>query len=221
MLRLLPLLSLLLITLAGCGQDLHFKISYDDIGSLAVGDPVVLDEQAIGKVTGLEESKDGLHLVEVAIPRESAGAATSEASFILAIDPDKPQRRRIELVLAGPGGKPITEGAVVRGSYPNPLGGLFPFGQILREFGGALRDLRGQVERFRQEFQKLPDSPESKQLQEEWRRLTEEIAKAQNQAGETMNKEVLPKLEKEMKELQKRLEEMQKTGPKPAKPLET
>ncbi len=217
MAKLTPLL--LLLTLTGCGQDLHFKISYADIGSLAEGDPVVLDNQPIGKVTGLEPGKPGEHLVEVAIPRKSAAAATRDASFILAPDPDNPARRHIEVVLAQPGGKPIAEGEVVKGSYPSPLG-LFPFGELLRGFGDALRDLRGQVEQFRKDFQKLPDSPESTQLQEEWRKLTEEIAKAQNDAGDTLKDEILPKLEKQMEELRKRMEEAQKTGPGKGKPLE-
>ncbi len=217
MAKLIPLL--LLLTLTACGQDLHFKISYADVGSLAEGDPVVLDNQPIGTVTGVEAGKPGEHLVEVAIPRKSATAATSEASFVLAPDPDNPARRRIEVVLSQPGGKPIAEGAVVKGSYPSPLG-LFPFGELLRGFGDALRGLRGQIEQFRQEFQKLPDSPEAKQLQDEWRRLTDEIAKAQNDAGNTLNKEILPKLEKEMEELRKRMEEMQKAVPKKGKPVE-
>lgn len=218
--RLLPLLLLLLLALSSCGQDLRFTISYDDIGGLAVGDPIVLDNQPIGKVTALRESNDGGHWVEVAIPRESAGAATSEASFILAFDPDNPKRRRIEVVLAGPGGKPIADGAVVKGTSPRPPG-FFPFGELLRGFGDALRELRGQVERFRQEFQYLPDSPEAKHLQEEWRRLAEEIAKAQNEADTTLKKEILPKLEQEMEELRKRLEEIQKNPPSKGKPLET
>lgn len=214
--KLIPLF--LLFTLAGCGQDLHFTITYGDIANLAVGDPVVLDGKPIGKVAGLEQEKSGGHLVEVAIPRESATAATSEASFILSPDPDKPGRHRIEVALASPGGKPIAEGAVVKGSYPSPLG-LFPFGEILRGFGDALRDLSGQVEQFRKEFEKLPNSPEAKQLQDEWRRLTDEINKAQSSASDTLRKEVLPKLEKEMEELHKRMEEMKKAGSKPGKEI--
>lgn len=219
--RLFALTWLLLLMLSGCGQDLHFKINYDKIDGLSEGAPVILDDQTIGKVTAVEITKNGRHLVEVAIPRESAGAATSEASFILAEDPDDPQQKRIEVQLAGPGGKPIAEGAEVQGSYPSPTGGIFPFGELLREIGGALGQLRGQVERFRQEFQKLPDSPEAKQLQEEWRKLTDEIAKTQNEAGYAMKKDILPKLEKEMEDLHKRMEEMQKNKPKKSKDVET
>jgi hypothetical protein len=213
----MPLLALLLLTLAGCGQDLHFKISYNDVRGLQPGDPVVLDNQPVGKVIGLEPGQAGENLVEVGIPRESATAATSEASFVLAPNPGQPGRSRIEIVLARPGGKPIADGAVVQGSYPNPLG-LSPFSDLLRGFGDVMRDLRGQVEQFRQEFQKLPDSPEGKRLQEEWRRLTDEIGKAQSEAGSTMNKEILPKLEKEMDELRKRMEALPKSEPaqKPA-----
>ncbi len=218
--KIVSLLAFLLPFLAACSQDLHFKIRYDDIDGLRKGDPVVLDNQPIGKVAGLEETKSGEHLVEVSIPRESAGSVTSEAGFILEADPDQPGKSRIEVVLSSPGGKPIAEGAVVQGTYPEAQG-LFPFGEILRGFGSALRDLSNQVERFRQEFQRLPDSPEAKRLEEEWRRLADEIARAQNQAGNALNKEILPKLEKEMQELQKRLDEMQKTGPRPGKPLET
>ena len=218
--RLMPLLALLLLTLAGCGQDLHFKIRYANIDGLQKGAAVVLEHRPIGKVTGLEPGQPGEHLVEVGIPREPATAATSEASFVLAPDPDQPGQRRIEIVLAGPGGKAIADGAVVNGAYPNPLG-FFPLGGLLRGFGDALRDLRGQVEAFRQEFQKLPDSPDAQRLQEEWRGLTDEIGKAQNEADDTLKKDLLPKLEKDMEDLRKRIEAMQKPAPKPTgKPLE-
>ena len=219
--RLFALICLLLPILTGCGQDLHFKINYDRVDGLSEGAPVVLDEQIIGKVTGLKSSTNGGHLVEVAIPRESAASATSEARFILADDPNSPQHKRIELVLDGPGGKPIAEGDEVTGSYPNPVGSMFPFGELLREIGGALGELRTQVERFRQDFQKLPDSPEAKQLQDEWRKLTDEIAKTQNEAGYAMKKEILPKLEKEMEDLHNRLKEMEKAQAKKGKDLET
>ncbi|MDD5034337.1 MAG: hypothetical protein PHE55_06225 [Methylococcaceae bacterium] len=218
MLRLIPLLMFLLSFLTACGQDLHFKIRYDEVSGLREGDPLLLDEQPIGKVVAVKETEDGGHLVEVAIPRESASSATSEANFILAGDPENPQRRRIEVIVAGPGGKPITEGAVVRGSYPNPLGS-FSLGEIMNEFGGLLGKLRSQVELFRKEFEKLPNSPESKRLEEEWHRLMNEIAKAQSSAGETMNRELLPKLQKEMDELRKRMEEMSKNPAKNAQEI--
>ncbi len=219
--RLVVLTCLLLLILTGCGQDLHFKINYDKIDGLSEGAPVVLDEQAIGKVTGLEQTKYGGHLVEVSIPLESAASATSEASFILAPDPDNPKQSRIEIVLNSPGGKPINEGQEVRGSYPTPVGSIFPFGELLREIGGALGQLRSQAERFREEFQKLPNSPEAQQLQDEWHKLMDEIAKTQNEAGYAMKKEIMPKLEKEMEDLRKRMEAMQKSQPQKGKDLQT
>lgn len=213
-------LLLLPLLLTACGQDLHFKISYDRVGSLRPGDPVVFDQKVIGRVVGLQADQASGHLVEIAIPRESAKAATSEADFVLAADPEDSQRQRIEIVLDNPGGRPIAEDEVVRGSYPQAPG-LFPFGDILRQFSGALRDLRGQVERFRQEFQRLPDSAESKQLQEEWRRLTDEINKAQSETGETLKKELLPKLEQELEQLRKRMENIEKSGGKKTLDVET
>ncbi|MFM8331302.1 MAG: hypothetical protein ACKN9T_06405 [Candidatus Methylumidiphilus sp.] len=217
----IPLLLLLLLTLSGCGQDLHFKIRYGDIGGLAVGDPVLLDDRPIGKVAAVEPAQPSGHLVEVAIPRAAAAAATHEASFILTPDPDQAGRRRIEMVLANPGGKRIADGEVVEGSYPSLLGN-FPFGELLRGFGDALRDLRGQVEQFRRDFERLPNSPESRQLQEEWRRLADEIAKAQGAAGDSLQKDILPKLEQEMEGLRRRIEEeARKAAPKKGRPLET
>lgn len=201
----LPQVLFLLLNLGGCGQDLRFKISYADVGNLAAGDPVVLDGQVVGKVTRVEQSQGGGHLAEIAIPRKSAQVATHDASFVLAPDPDRPDRRRIEIVLANPGGRAIADGEVVEGSYPSPQG-LFPFGDILRSFGDLLRDLRGQVEQFRQDVQKLPESPEGKRLQEEWRALADQIARAQNEAGEAVKKDLLPKLEKQMEELRRRME---------------
>jgi paraquat-inducible protein B len=216
MIKFIPLF--LLFLLSGCGQDLHFKISYNDIAGLAEGDPVVKDGQPVGKVTAFEKGPTGENLVEVTIPRESATAATSEASFVLSPDPDKPGHKRIELVLAGPGGKAIADGSVVKGSYPSPFA-LQPLTDFLKSLTDGLRDFRSQVELFRREFEKLPNSPEAKGLEQEWRKLMDEINQAQNGANESLQKEILPKLQKEMDELRKRMEEMQKAAAKKEKHL--
>lgn len=212
------ILFLLLLTLSGCSQDLDFKINYGDVGSLAAGDPIVKDGKTIGKVVGLMPNGVGGNWVEVAIAQESASLATSESSFVLIPDPDRPGHQRIELLLKNAGGQPLAEGAVVQGSYPQNFS-LNPLTDFLKGLTDGLRDFRGQVEQFRKEFEKLPNSPEAKNLQGEWTRLMDEITKAQSDTTNTVQKDILPKLQKEMDELRKRMEAMQKAATPQGKPL--
>lgn len=212
----IALLALILLSLTGCGQDLHFKIQYADIGSLAVGDALILDDKPIGTVINIEALQPGSHLVEVAIPRVAAAAATSEANFILSTDPADSQRRRIEIVLSNPGGKRIADDAVVEGSYPHDL----PFAEMLNGFSDGLHDLRRRVGQLQQQLQQLPNTPEAEQLQQEWRNLTDAISRAQHETGEIIQQEIMPKLEQEMDGLRRRLEAMQRPGRKQGKPLE-
>jgi hypothetical protein len=214
-----PFLALFLI-LASCGQDLHFKIHFDEIGGLTEGDPLVLNDQQVGKVVAIDAAEGGGQLVGVAIDRASVGAATVDSKFYLLDNPNDPTHQHIEIVQARPDGKPLAEGAIVEGSRPGPLG-LLPFGTILKQFGDALRDLREQVERFRQEFEKLPRSEEAKKLEEEWRRLMDEMREAQSAAEGSLKKELLPKLQKQMEELKKKLQELEEGSRKKGKPLET
>lgn len=215
------LLGLLLpLFLIGCSQDLHFQIHFDRAEGLTAGSPLVLGEEKIGEVSGVQPAPDRGVLVSVSIQREHAASATERARFYLGADPKDSTRKRIEIVQTEPGGKAIAEGAVVQGEEAE-ASGLFPFGTILKEFGGLLRDLRGQVERFSRDFEKLPDSEEAKNLQQEWRKLLDEISEAQGTAEESLKKEVLPRLQEEMEALRKKLEELQRTAPKQRKPLET
>jgi len=215
MTKIIPLFLTLLMALAGCSQDLHFKIHYSDIDGLAKGDPLTLNDRQVGKVTAIDAAKDGGYLVSVAIDRASVSAATAESSFYLVDNPQDPARKRIDIVQLRPDGKPLTEGTVVEGSYPGPLGSI-PFGTILKEFSNALRDLRGQVERFRQELEKLPNSEEAKKLEKEWRQFMEEMLEAQKSAEGSLKKDLLPKLQKELEDLKKKLQELeQKNGNKP------
>lgn len=220
MLKLIPLFLGFLLVLTGCGQDLHFKIRFDEIDGLKAGDPLVLDDQAVGEVLAVESAEDGGHLASVAVERKFAGTATVDSSFYLAEDPEDPARKRIEIVQSKPGGQPLAEGSVVEGSYPSPFG-LFPFGSMLKEFGKTLRDLREQVERFRQDFDKIPDSEEARKLQQEWRKLLDEIRAAQEAAEGSLKKELLPKLREELENIRKKLEELEETSRKKGKPLET
>jgi len=220
MLKMVPLFLTLLMILAGCSQDLHFKIHFRDIGGLAAGDPLVVDDQPIGQVTAVEAAEGGGHLVSVAVNRASINATTVDSNFYVAPNPNDPAHQRIEVVQTRPGGKPLAEGVVVEGANPGPFGS-FPLGEIFKEFGNVLRDLGSQVERFRQEFEKFPHSEEAKKLEAEWRRLMDEIRDAQNAAEGTLKKDVLPKLQDELENLKKRLQELEQSSRKKGKPLET
>lgn len=216
--KIIPLFLILWTILAGCSQDLHFKIHYSDVDGLTKGDPLTLNDRQVGTVTSIDAAKEGGYLVGVTVDRAAASAATVESSFYLVDNPQNPAHKRIEIVQTRPDGKPLPAGAVVEGSYPGPLGAI-PFGSMLKEFGNVLQNLRGQVERFRQELEKLPDSEEAKKLEKEWRQLMEQMLEAQNAAEGSLKKDLLPKLQKEMDDLKKKLQELEQRDRK--KPLET
>jgi hypothetical protein len=202
----------LLLGLAACEQDAQFKIRYDDTGGLAVGDPVVVDEEIIGRVKKIKASDEGGFLVSILMDSGNARDIPHDSSFVLESDPRKPERKRIEIELGDPAGPPIADGAIVQGAYPS-LVPRFPLGALLKGFTDAMRDFRGQVEGFKQELEKAPRSNEAKELEAEWRKLQEELDQAGNAAEDAMKRELLPKLKEEMESLRKRLEALPKTSP--------
>lgn len=209
-----PLLALLFL-LAACDRGVQFKIRFADAAGLAVGAPLLLDGQTVGRVRGVENVADGSQLVEVEIRREFLSAATVDTRFYLAENREDAGSKYIELVQSQPGGQAIKQGQVVQGSSPD-VPSLFA--DMFREFSDRLGDFRKQMEGLRRELENLPDSPQGRKLQEEWKRLLEEIPKA----GDAMKKDLLPKLQEELDKLRQRRRELEENRPSPtAKPLET
>lgn len=208
----------LAFALVACDQGLHFSIRFDDAKGLKAGDPLMKNDQTVGRVTAVEAKQDRSQLVSVVVERQFAGAATVNTR--LYIDEDAQQHKIIEVSQDSPVGKPIEQGAVVIGST-RPRLDLSPFTEILKEFGGMLRGLRDQVERFRQQFEQLPASPEASQLKEEWQRLLQELNEAQNAAEGSVKKDLIPKLEDDLDGIRRRLDELKKSAQPRSKPLET
>jgi hypothetical protein len=213
------LLLSLILSLAACGRETHLKIRYDETGALAAGDPLVMDEQVVGKVKRIKAGADGIRLVEVVVDNDSMATVTQDSAFLLDDDPLDPARKRIQILPGDPAEPPLADGATVQGSYPGLLA-KSPFRALLKDFGDALRDFRGQVEGLERDLEKAPDSNEARKLGEEWRKLLGEIESAENAAEGAMKNELLPKLRQEMKDLRKKLEALPREGEKKAKPKE-
>lgn len=193
------------MSLAACGRETHLKIRYDETGALAAGDPLVLDEQIVGKVKRIRAGENGVRVVEAVVDSDSMASVTEDSAFMLKDDPLDPARKRIEILPGDPAGQPLADGSTVQGTYPGFLA-KSPFRALLKDFGDALRDFRGQAEGLRRDLEKAPDSDEARKLGEEWRKLLGEIEKAEHAAEGAMKNELLPKLRQEMEGLRKRLE---------------
>ncbi|MGX2042241.1 hypothetical protein ACWJKU_19245 [Methylocaldum sp. MU1018] len=194
----------LILLLLGCVRDqLNLKLQLDASGGLQAGDAVVLENRPVGTVIAMESAGQNGYLAAIAIEPEFASEATQSARFVVDEDPDRPDRRRVEILPGKAGDRPLTDGATVRGSVKQTS--LFPLDEILRGFSQGLGILRDQVERFGSDMRRMPESKDAQKLRDEWARLLDEIQRAQAATEESVRKDWLPKLQQQLEELEDKL----------------
>jgi paraquat-inducible protein B len=204
--RVLALL-LLALCLIGCKESgLNLKIRYDQIQGLKEGDRVIFEQNHIGQVVDVFYSKDGYYMVDVAIKKDFANAATEHSNFFVTSDPLNKGKNAIEIAQSLKGGTPLADGVTVIGSVRSSARS----DQVWDDLGETLEDLKKQFNDFSDSMRKIPESEEFKKLRKELERLLEEMKKTGKSAGEKIQKEVLPRLEKELEKLREELRKFRK-----------
>jgi hypothetical protein len=211
---LIPLV--LVLVFFGCKEGpLDIKIRFDRIQGLKEGNRVVFEQNHIGEVTGVFYSADGYYVVDSAIARHFANAATEHSEFLIIVDPQNRGKKAIEMIQTQQGGLPLEDGVTVQGSTKSSA----VLGQTREDFEKGLGNLKEQFEQFFEDLRMVPESEELKKLEDEMERLAEEMKRSGKSVQEKIQKDLLPRLKEELEELR---EQLQKFGrEEEVKPLET
>jgi hypothetical protein len=191
-----------MLFVVGCSEEgLTFKIRFPEISGLRAEDPVVYEQNRIGKVIEIVYSKEGDYLVKVVIAKEFTHATTGNSRFLISKDPQDETRKAVEVVDSVKGGEPLQKGVTVEGSSRTAV--------VLDQFFGSmkdtLKDLQGTLDEMTEPLRRIPDSDEMKMLRKQLNDLMEDLKQKGADARGKFEKEILPELEKRMDELRERL----------------
>ncbi len=202
MLKRILILMVLPLVFLGCKERaLNLKIRYDQIQGLKEGDRVIFEQNHIGKVTGVFYSEEGYYIVDLAIKRAFANAATEHSKFFIINDLKNKGKKAIEMIQTRKGGSPLQDGAIVDGSDKYSA----VFNQMWDDLEKGLQDLKKRFGQFLEDLSSVPESEEFKELEKELDRLAEEIMQSSKSAREKIKKELLPRLKEEIEKLRERL----------------
>lgn len=216
MLKRILILLMLPLVFWGCKKtDVNIKVRCDQIQGLREGDRVIFEQNRIGDVTGVFYSVDGHYMVDLAIKKDFANAATEYSKFFIIGDPQNNGRKAIEMIQTQTGGSPLKNGVTVEGSTKSSAA----FSRMGDDFEKGLEDLKEHFERFFEELRGVPESQEFKKLEKELERLAEEMKRSGKSAQEKIQKELLPRLKQEIEKLRKQLRKFGRE--KELDPLET
>ena len=193
---------LLAFVFLGCTEGpLRINVLYDQIQGLKKGNRVIFEANHIGEVTGVFYSTHGHYVVDLAIERNFANAATEHARFFIIKDPQIGGNGAIEMIQIKGGGLPLEEGSTVQGSTESSA----ISSKKREDFEKGLEDLREQFERFFEDLRSVPESEDFRKLEEEFERLAEEVKRSSKSAREKIERELLPRLREEMEKLREQL----------------
>jgi hypothetical protein len=182
---------------------------------LKEGDRIFFEQNHIGGVTGLFYSKHGYYVVDLAIDRRFAYAATEHSEFFVIVDPQNKEKKAIEMIQSRKGGSTLQDGRSVQGSTKSS--GVLD--QMRENFEKKLGNFKEQFEQFFEDLRSVPETEEIKKLEKELERLAEALKQSNKTVREKIQKEILPRLKKEIEKLR---EQLQKFGRKEElEPLET
>ena len=173
--------------LLACVGSLQLTVLYDRDVGLKQEDPVLWNQQKIGKVHSVKQNPQGRLAVELKIGRDFREKITDESRFLIQADPQHYWQKHIEMINLAEGGDPLPNGAEVEGSTYLSL-------QVER----GSRGLAAWSQLLRQELERQMDY---------W---LSEMEHAGIETRRYFREEVLPRLEEAVRELEKRLKELGK-----------
>jgi hypothetical protein len=154
-------------------------------------------------------------MVDLAIKKDFANAATEYSKFFIIEDPQNKGKKAVEMIHVQRGGSPLKDGATVQGSTKSSA----VLSRMEDDFEKGLEDLEEYFERFFEDLRGVPESQEFKKLEKELERLAEEMKRSGKSAQEKIQKELLPRLKQEIEKLRKQLRKFGRE--RELEPLET
>jgi hypothetical protein len=192
--------------LLACVGSLQFTVFYDTDEGLKQEDPVLWDQQEIGKVHSVKQNPQGRLAVGLRIGRDFREKVTEESRFLIQADPQYYWQKHIEMINLAEGGDPLPNGAEVEGSTYLSLQvergsrGLAAWSQLLLQ----------ELERWQKELDQLPEEEWYKELERQMDYWLSEMRQAGIETRRYFREEVLPRLEESVRELKRRLRELHK-----------
>jgi paraquat-inducible protein B len=201
----LPTFTVCWVLLA-CAGSLQFTVYYDGDEGLKKEDPVLWNQQEIGKVQSVKQNPQGRLAVGLKIGRDFREKVTDESRFLIQADPQHYWQKHIEMINLAEGGEPLPNDAEVEGSTYLSLQvergsrGLAAWSQLLQQ----------ELERWQKELNQLPEEEWYQELERQMDYWLSEMAQAGVETRRYFRKEVLPRLEEAVRELKRRLRELRK-----------
>ncbi len=192
--------------LLACISSLQFTVFYDRDEGLKQEDPVLWNQQEIGKVHSVKQNPQGRLAVGLEIGRDFREKVTEKSRFLIQADPQNYWQKHIEMVNLAEGGNPLPNGAEIEGSTYLSLQlergsrGLAAWSTLLMQ----------ELERWQKELNELPEEEWYKDLERQLDYWLSEIGQAGVETRRYFKEEVLPRLEETVRELEKRLKELGK-----------
>ena len=203
--RIIFVLSLLTLVCLGCEEDiLNLKIQYNHIRGLKKNDRVISQQNHIGTVKDVTYSEKGVYIVDIAIIKTFAQAATEHSRFFIVEDPQNKEKMAVEMIHTIEGGKPLKNNSTIEGSTRTSAFFHYFLDEITQGFG----KLKTEIDQLLTDLGGVPDSEEFKKLEDELQRLKKEMAKSGGELKRKIREELLPRLKQEMEALRERLREL-------------
>ena len=191
---------------AACVGSLQLTVLYDRTEGLKQNDPVLWNEQKIGKVQSVKQNGPDRASVQLQIRKDFSDKVTDESRFLIQADPRSRGDSFVRMVNLSEKGNPLPTGTAVEGSTYLSL-------QLERTAKGleAWREqLERELERWEKELSQLPERESYKELEREMDYWLNKLGQAGVDAREYFREEMLPHLEEALRELKKRLRQLGK-----------
>jgi hypothetical protein len=202
----IPPLILVLALTAACVGSLQLTVLYDRTEGLKQNDPVLWNEQKIGKVRSVKQNSQGRSAVQLQISEDFREKVTDESRFLIQADPQNRGQSFVMMVNLAEKGNPLASGTAVEGSTYFTL----QLEKSERGLRAWTEQLEQELKRWEKEMSQLPESEWYKELEREMDYWLNQLGQAGVETREYFKKEVLPRLEESLRELRKRLRQLGK-----------
>jgi len=184
-------------------KDLEMTVLYDRTQGLKPGNKVYLQDKAIGIVKAVKVDTKGLFKVSLQIEKDFRQMVTDHCRFIIQDDLQWPEDRSVGIICMAEGGKPLSDGAMVKGSTSFAV--LLEEGG--REFEAWSKRLREEMDRWEKNLRHLPEKEWYKRLEREMKYWARELEHVGEKTRRHFIEKVLPTLEEAIRELKRHFEE--------------
>jgi hypothetical protein len=192
--------------LLACVGGLQLTVLYDRTEGLKQNDPVLWNEQRIGKVQSVKQNGQDRASVQLQIRRDFREKVTDESRFLIQADPQRQGQSLVKMVNLSEKGNPLPSGTAVEGSTYLSL----RLEGTKKGLEAWRNQLERELERWEEELSQLPEREWYKELEGEIDYWLNELAQAGVETREYFREEVLPRLEESLRALRKRLRQFGK-----------